>query len=200
MAQGTERARDRAVTASTGQPAAGVVVVTGVMAAGKSTVADLLAQSFPRAAHVRGDVYRRSVVSGRAEPTMPMTTAALDQLRLRYRLAMTCADLYADAGFVAVVQDIIIGPILADALALVRTRPVRLVVLDPAPAVVARREAERPKTGYGETWAVTDLVEEHRRTTPRLGLWLDTSDQTPAETVRAIRARFDEALVEDLRG
>lgn len=107
--------------ASTERPGAGVVVLTGVMAAGKSTVADLLAQSFPRAAHVRGDVYRRFVVTGRAEPTMPITAAALDQLRLRYRLAMTSADLYADAGFHAVVQDIIIGPILAEALALVRT-------------------------------------------------------------------------------
>ncbi|MDQ0761187.1 putative kinase [Streptomyces canus] len=45
----------------------GVVLVTGVMAAGKSTVAQALAERLPRAAHVRGDVFRRMIVSGRAE-------------------------------------------------------------------------------------------------------------------------------------
>lgn len=40
-----------------------VVLITGVMAAGKSTVAQLLAESLPRAVHVRGDVFRRMIVS-----------------------------------------------------------------------------------------------------------------------------------------
>jgi hypothetical protein len=39
-----------------------VVVVTGVMAAGKSTVAQLLAERLPRSAHVRGDAFRRMIV------------------------------------------------------------------------------------------------------------------------------------------
>lgn len=34
----------------------GVVLVTGVMASGKSTVAQALAERLPRAAHVRGDL------------------------------------------------------------------------------------------------------------------------------------------------
>ncbi|GAA2421569.1 hypothetical protein [Streptomyces coeruleofuscus] len=41
--------------------------VTGVMAAGKSTVAQAPAEALPRAAHVRGDVFRRMIVSGREE-------------------------------------------------------------------------------------------------------------------------------------
>ena len=45
----------------------GVVLITGVMAAGTSTVAQVLAERLPRAAHVRGDVFRRMPVSGRAE-------------------------------------------------------------------------------------------------------------------------------------
>jgi hypothetical protein len=34
-----------------------------------------------------------------------------------------------------------------------------------------------------------------RDRTPRLGLWLDSSDQTPDETVDAVLDRLDEALV-----
>ncbi|MFD9885204.1 AAA family ATPase, partial [Streptomyces alboflavus] len=45
----------------------GVIVITGIMAAGKSTVAQALAERLPRAAHVRGDVFRRMIVSGRQE-------------------------------------------------------------------------------------------------------------------------------------
>ncbi|MEV7239508.1 AAA family ATPase, partial [Streptomyces sp. NPDC051020] len=48
-------------------PGPAVVLITGVMAAGKSTVAQALAERLPRAVHVRGDVFRRMVVSGRAE-------------------------------------------------------------------------------------------------------------------------------------
>lgn len=43
----------------------GVVLVTGVMASGKSTVAQALAERLPRAAHVRGDLFRRMIVSPR---------------------------------------------------------------------------------------------------------------------------------------
>ena len=46
-----------------------VIVITGIMAAGKSTVAQILAERLPRSVHVRGDVFRRMIISGRAEPT-----------------------------------------------------------------------------------------------------------------------------------
>jgi adenylylsulfate kinase-like enzyme len=49
------------------EPGSAVVLITGVMAAGKSTVAELMAGRLPRAAHVRGDVFRRMIVSGREE-------------------------------------------------------------------------------------------------------------------------------------
>ncbi|WP_345393869.1 AAA family ATPase [Nonomuraea salmonea] len=87
----------------------GVVVITGVSAAGKSTVAQALAERLPRAAHVRGDVFRRMVVAGRAEMTPEAGDEAVRQLRLRYRLAAATADMYFDAGFTAIVQDVIIG-------------------------------------------------------------------------------------------
>ena len=79
-------------------PRPAVFLITGPMAAGKTTVARLLAQRFERGVHLEGDVFRRSIVSGRVEMTPDPTTEALAQLRLRYRLAATVADAYAAAG------------------------------------------------------------------------------------------------------
>ncbi|MFI2211133.1 AAA family ATPase [Streptomyces sp. NPDC020141] len=179
----------------TEQLAPSVVLITGIMASGKSTVAQALAERLPRSAHIRGDAFRRMTVSGRVEMGSPDEREALAQLSLRHRLAARTADGYADAGFTAVVQDIVIGDHLRAFPALVRTRPLHLVVLAPTPAAVTAREAARPKSGYGPDWTVTDLDHVLREETPRIGLWLDTSDQTPAETVDAILSRLPEARV-----
>ncbi|MFD5319898.1 AAA family ATPase [Streptomyces sp. NPDC127098] len=174
--------------------ASSVVLVTGVMAAGKSTVAQALAERLPRAAHVRGDAFRRWMVSGREEMTPDASPEAEAQLRLRYRLAAAAADGYAAAGWTAVVQDVVLGEDLAHYVGLVRTRPLYVVVLAPSRGAVARREAGRAKTGYG-AWSVAELDRSLRAETPRLGLWLDTSAQTPEETVDAVLRRLPEARV-----
>ncbi len=97
------------------QPA--ILVITGLMAAGKSTVAQSLAQRLPSAAHVRGDAFRRMIVSGRAELTPPLSAAGRAQLNLRHRLAALVADEYAKAGITAVVQDLYLGDDLSHFLA-----------------------------------------------------------------------------------
>jgi chloramphenicol 3-O-phosphotransferase len=173
-----------------------VIVVTGAMAAGKSTVAQLIAARLPRAVHVRGDVFRRMIVSGRVEMTPDLSQEALAQLRLRYRLSSTAADEYVDAGFTAVVQDVILGPELPRYLELLRSRPVHLVVLAPRADALAVRASARGKAGYG-VWEAEELDRGLRETTPRLGLWLDTSEQTPEETVDEIFARLEEARVRE---
>lgn len=182
----------------------GVVLVTGVMAAGKSTVAQALAERLPRAAHVRGDVFRRMIVSGRVEYDPGAEDDAggegVDggegeaQLRLRYRLSAAAADAYAEAGFTAVVQDVVLGVDLAAYVRLVRTRPLYVVVLEPSAAAVAAREAGRAKTGYG-AWTVERLDGELRARTPRIGLWVDSSELSVGETVEAILAGRERARV-----
>jgi predicted kinase len=171
-----------------------VVLVTGVMASGKSTVAELLAQRLPRAAHVRGDVFRRMVVSGREDPLPEPTGESQAQLRLRHRLSATVADLYAADGWTAVVQDVVLGPELADFVAAVRTRPLYAVVLAPTAEAVRVRERERPKSGYG-AWTVEQLDAVLRDSTPRLGLWLDSSEWTPEQTVDEILGNLEAARV-----
>jgi chloramphenicol 3-O-phosphotransferase len=169
-----------------------VIVVTGIQAAGKSTIAQALAERLDRSVHLRGDVFRRMIVSGRAEmgPADP-PVQAVAQLLLRYRLAAIAADAYADAGFAVVLQDIIIGSHLADIVAAIRSRPVYVVVLAPRADVVQARDQARGKLAYkpGDQ-SPAELDAAFRRQTPRIGLWLDTSAQTVAQTVEEILARF----------
>jgi chloramphenicol 3-O-phosphotransferase len=175
-------------------PEGGVWIVSGVSAAGKSTVASALADRFARSAHVEGDAIRQFVRQGRAEMTPAPSPEAFAQLRLRYGAAAAIADRYAAAGFTAVWDDVIVGPLLAEAIELVTARPRRLVVLAPRQDVVAAREAGRAKSGY-HAFDVEELDRTLREETPRLGLWLDTSALTIAETVEAILARAPDATV-----
>ncbi|MPY63240.1 AAA family ATPase [Streptomyces spongiae] len=177
------------------EPGSAVVLITGVMASGKSTVARLLAERLPRAAHVPGDAFRRMLVSGREEPLPEETAEARAQLELRYRLSALVADEYAAHGWTAVVQDIVLGDDLSDYVGRVRTRPLYVVVLAPSAAAVRAREAGRPKTGYG-AWTVEALDRALRSGTPRVGLWLDTGEQTPEQTVTAILDNLPAARVE----
>jgi chloramphenicol 3-O-phosphotransferase len=175
---------------------AAIFLLTGIPASGKSTVSDRLARRFARGVHVRGDLFRRMVVAGREAMEPNASEEAWSQLRLRYRLGAEVADRYFEAGFTVVVQDVISGPVLEDYVGLIQGRPLLVVVLAPQPEVVAAREATRRKIGYHNGWTVADFDAGFRTTTPRLGLWLDTSEQTPDQTVHEILARaWDEALI-----
>jgi chloramphenicol 3-O-phosphotransferase len=163
--------------------------LTGISAAGKSTVAQRVAEALPRSAHVRGDLFRRMIVNGQVHPTAEMPAEADRQLRLRYALAAHTVDTYVEAGFSVVAQDIVLGGYLTDLVSTIRSRPLLLVVLAPDPDTVAERESTRVKNGYDENWTPHALDEMLRHQTPRIGLWLDTSTQTPQETAEEIIAR-----------
>jgi chloramphenicol 3-O-phosphotransferase len=166
-----------------------VVLITGIQAAGKSSVAQAVAERLDRSVHLRGDLFRRMIVNGRADmgPAEP-PAEAVRQLRLRYRLAGLAADEYADAGFTVVLQDIVLGGYLTDMVAAIRTRPLHVVVLAPRPAVVGERDharrLARGKTAYKPGDEGPAELDAHLRgETPRIGLWLDTSEQTLDQTV-----------------
>jgi GrpB-like predicted nucleotidyltransferase (UPF0157 family)/chloramphenicol 3-O-phosphotransferase len=163
-----------------------VYIINGPMAAGKSTVARLLAERFSRGVHLEGDFFRRSIVSGRIEMTPHASTEALEQLRLRYRLAAAAADTYSQAGFTVVLEDVIAGELLGEYRASIHSRPCHVVVLMPSREAIAEREAQRANKGYTR-WTVAELYEAFE-VTPRVGLWLDTSYKTAEETVEEILA------------
>jgi cytidylate kinase len=173
-----------------------VFFVTGISAAGKTTVGELLASRFPRGVHVKGDVFRRMVVSGRVHMRPGAPPESERQLDLRYRLGAQTADAYFDAGFTVVVQDIVMGPAVATYVSRIRSRPLYVVVLAPRVDVVVAREASRGKSAYQDDGpTVADLDSYLRSETPRVGLWLDSSDLSPDATVDEILRRTDEARV-----
>jgi chloramphenicol 3-O-phosphotransferase len=167
-----------------------VVVVTGAMAAGKSTVAQLLAERLDRAVHLRGDAFRRMIVSGRVDPSPGTIDAWRGQLDLRYDLAAAAADRYAEAGFHVIYQDILTNALTRVVEQLGRWRP-GVVVLCPSPAVLAAREAGRAKTGY-KGWSPEAFDAMVRAETPKIGLWLDTSEMSAGEAADYILAHSDE--------
>jgi hypothetical protein len=158
------------------------------MAAGKSTVARLLAARFERGVYLEGDIFRRSIITGREDPTPEMAQEALAQLRLRYQLAAAAADGYFEAGFTVVLEDVVAGPLLGEMRTMVRGRPCHVIVLLPSSDAIAAREAGRDHQGYG-VWSVERLRDRFVNQTPRVGIWLDTSDLTPEETVDVILER-----------
>jgi len=184
------------VTSEAPALAGAIVLITGIMAAGKSTVAQALAERLPVSVHLRGDLFRKMIVNGRAEVTPENWDAAERQLHLRYRLATNVAREYAAAGFAVVYQDVILGADVQRVVTLLdpRRQPVHVVVLAPSAEVAAERDMRRPKTGYG-AWTAAELDELLRNETAPIGLWLDTSALTVEETVDAILTRLADARV-----
>ena len=180
----------------------GVWLVVGAQAAGKSTTAELLANRFERGVHVRGGEFyrwaRRGWVNAGAADEPEEARRLLD---LRYRLSALVADEYCDVGFTTVVQDNIFGPDVGAWLERVRARPRRLVVLRPRVDVVAARESARTaatgKVAYRPGEVTIEELDRAVASIPSVGLWLDTSEQSPADTVAEIVERADEAVVDN---
>jgi predicted kinase len=171
-------------------------VISGVSAAGKSTVARLLAGRFERGVCVSGDAIHAMVLSGRRDMRPGAGEEELRQLMLRYAGALAVAAVYLKDGFDVVVEDVIIGPVLRDFLDLVPVPEVHLVFLDPDAAAVGRRERDRDGAAYRpDKWSVGGLQSLMREETERIGLWLDSTGLGADQTVEAILASREASRV-----
>ncbi|MEO6892476.1 MAG: zeta toxin family protein, partial [Ktedonobacteraceae bacterium] len=88
-----------------------LIVVTGIMAAGKSTIARLLAGRFARGVHIEADVLQHMIVSGGEWPGEPGEPGVEAKRQLRLRLKNMCllGTSFFEAGFTVVLDDIILG-------------------------------------------------------------------------------------------
>ena len=175
-------------------------VVSGTQGAGKTTVSSLLARRFQRGVHVSGDALQKMIVSGRQWPVSSQTTVnddfdgeAVRQLRLRLHNICLLGRSFLDAGFTVVLDDIVVGARLTELREDLAGVDFLFVMLAPSLEVVRQRERQRGTELWREWEWLTESIE---RTTSRMGLWLDSSDQTAEETVdEIVRRAWSEALV-----
>lgn len=91
-------------------------------------------------------------------------------------------------GFSVVIQDNYYGDELNRMLSYLHTYPVEVIVLCPNVEVIKERELHRVKTGY-VGFTVEALYNTFMQTPPKIGFWLDNSNQTPQQTVETILNR-----------
>lgn len=172
------------VPVDTGAPAAGAVLLTGVPGSGKSTVAAALAARFDAAAHIEVDGLQELIVSGGRWPTPEGDEEADRQIFLRARNACLLAGSFVAAGFLPVIDDVVVRRAHLDFYRAAFTAgPLYAVVLAPGAAKAAERNLGRAKR-LTTDWSPLDAVMRDELADEKI--WIDNAELTVDETVDAV--------------
>jgi predicted kinase len=170
-------------------------LITGIPGAGKSTVARLLAATMPRAAHIEGDRLGELIVSGAVRPDAEPREESRRQMRLNVRNQCLLARSFAGAGFVPVMDYVVVDRArLGLYRRLLPALDLRFVVLHPGREVALARDRARPEKTVAAAFAYLEdiLVRELAGT----GLWVASGRLSPEETVALILREQDRARID----
>jgi hypothetical protein len=170
-------------------------VVVGPPAAGKSTVARLLAAGAEQGVHVPVDDLRELVVSGLVLPGPDWSDALVAQVRAARTVALSALATYHDLGFTVVLDDFVDPPGLQEYDDVVRSGRAVGVLLRPDLGVALARVRQRETSAEGAAYIsdgvrlVFSVLDDLLPRLTALG-WhvVDNTDLDPEQTADAIRA------------
>ncbi|MDT0341451.1 AAA family ATPase [Streptomyces litchfieldiae] len=163
------------------------LIVTGMPAAGKSTVTRLVARRLARSARIDGDDLNEMILSGRVWALGEPADEAARQVELCNRNLCTLANNFADAGFTPVIDCVIPTREQLDFfLTLLAPRPVLFVVLAPGSEVCRYRNTIRDPEQRFDFDGYEALDAGMRHEFGHVGWWFDTSALSPEQTAEQI--------------
>ena len=175
----------------------GVLIVSGIPGAGKTTVGKLIALNLPNSALISGDEVHNLVVGGRVHPGEMPAEEADRQLDLRNRNIAALTDILVGDGYIVVIDDVVTNRRRLDRLrSLIASRPIYLAILAPSPESARQRDLERPEKTVAETW--THLNSEIRDELAGIGYWLDSTNLTARDTAdRVLKDVWNAGLISE---
>ncbi|MFJ2027348.1 AAA family ATPase [Streptomyces sp. NPDC087897] len=172
------------VSVDTASPAAGAVLLIGIPGSGKSTVASALAARFAAAAHIEVDGLQELIVSGGRWPSPEGDEEADRQIFLRARNACLLAGSFVAAGFLPVIDDVVVRRAHLDFYRTAFTGgPLHAVILAPGAAKAMERNLTRAKR-LTTDWSPLDAVMREELADEEI--WIDNAELTVDETVDAV--------------
>lgn len=162
-----------------------VIVLTGPPGAGKTTVARLLAGSWPFSVHLHSDDFWHYIQQGRIAPYLPQ---AHQQNQTVIRALSQAAFAYAAGGY-QVICDGIVGPWFIDVFRAAATAcsiPLHYVILRPDQATAVRRAVSRTSHALTDPEPIRSLHRQFTDISGFEGHVLDSTQLSPEATTDAI--------------
>jgi hypothetical protein len=161
-----------------------IIVISGLPGSGKSTISTLLAQRLGRCAHVEADALQALIVAGDQQPTFQGTSdEAARQLQLRLANACLLARSFVEAGFFAIIDEIIHGARFHELSKALDGVPFSFVMLN-RDYQELRSTWQAMGSPFVDSWEWVSEEIEHQ--TPRVGLWINNAEMSAEETVERI--------------